>query len=77
MLLAVFGYWGMGFVAGWLLAFPLGYVAVGLWWGLALGLAAAALLLTVRLYLIARPGERAEPARRYRVGAGWRRTVSR
>ena len=55
MLLAVFGYWGAGFAAGWLLAFPFGYGAVGLWWGLALGLAAAGVLLTLRLHLIARP----------------------
>ena len=49
MLLAVFGYWGAGFVGGWLLAFPLGYGAAGMWWGLALGLAVVAILLTLRL----------------------------
>ncbi|MEJ0067948.1 MAG: MATE family efflux transporter [Pseudomonadota bacterium] len=32
MLLAAIGYWGVGFVGGWLLAFPLGHGAVGLWW---------------------------------------------
>jgi MATE family multidrug resistance protein len=53
MLLAGFGYWGAGFLGGWLLAFPLGYGAVGLWWGLALGLAVVALLLTIRLHLLA------------------------
>ena len=52
MLLAGFGYWGAGFGGGWLLAFPLGYGAVGLWWGLALGLAVVAILLTIRLYLL-------------------------
>jgi len=55
MLLATFGYWGVGFVGGWLLAFPLGYGAVGLWWGLALGLAVVAILLTMRLYSLASP----------------------
>ncbi len=55
MLLAAFGYWGAGFAGGWLLAFPLGYGAVGLWWGLALGLAVVAVLLTLRLHLIAGP----------------------
>jgi MATE family multidrug resistance protein len=55
MLLATFGYWGVGFAGCWLLAFPLGYGAVGLWWGLALGLAVVALLLTLRLHLLAPP----------------------
>jgi MATE family multidrug resistance protein len=55
MLLAGFGYWGAGFGGGWLLAFPLGYGAVGLWWGLALGLAVVAVLLTLRLHLLAPP----------------------
>jgi MATE family multidrug resistance protein len=55
MLLAGFGYWGAGFGGGWLLAFPLGYGAVGLWWGLALGLAVVAILLTLRLHQLAPP----------------------
>jgi MATE family multidrug resistance protein len=55
LLLAGFGYWGAGFAGGWVLAFPLGYGAVGLWWGLALGLATVAVLLTARLHLIAAP----------------------
>lgn len=62
MLLATFGYWGVGFVGGWLLAFPLGYGAVGLWWGLALGLAVVAILLTVRLHLLGPPRSRAAEA---------------
>jgi MATE family multidrug resistance protein len=53
MLLAAFGYWGVGFAGGWLLAFPLGFGAVGLWWGLALGLGVVALLLTLRLRRLA------------------------
>jgi len=44
------GYWGAGFAVSWVLAFPLGYGAVGLWWGLALGLAIVAVLLTWRLH---------------------------
>jgi multidrug resistance protein, MATE family len=55
MLLATFGYWGAGFLGGWLLAFPLGYGAAGMWCGLALGLAVVAILLTRRLFLIAPP----------------------
>jgi MATE family multidrug resistance protein len=53
MVLATFGYWGAGFAGGWLFAFPLGYGAVGLWWGLALGLAVVAILLTLRLHRLA------------------------
>ena len=66
LLLAGFGYWGIGFLAGCLLAFPLGYGAVGLWWGLALGLAVVAALLIVRLNLLA-------PARRARHPIGRRK----
>jgi MATE family multidrug resistance protein len=49
MLIAAIGYWAIGFAGGWLLAFPLGLGAVGLWWGLALGLAVVAISLTLRL----------------------------
>jgi MATE family multidrug resistance protein len=62
MLLAAFGYWGAGFLGGWLFAFPLGYGAIGLWWGLALGLAVVAILLTLRLHLIAAPVKQAAVA---------------
>ena len=53
LLLAVVGYWGVGFTDGWLLGFPAGYGPLGLWSGLAVGLAAVALMLTLRLYLCA------------------------
>jgi multidrug resistance protein, MATE family len=53
LLLAVIGYWGIGFAGGWLLAFPAGYGPIGLWSGLAAGLAAVALMLTARLYFCA------------------------
>jgi multidrug resistance protein, MATE family len=62
MLLATFGYWGVGFAGAWLFAFPLGYGAVGLWWGLALGLAVVAVLLTLRLHLLAPPVRRGAEA---------------
>jgi len=62
MLLATLGYWGVGFAGCWLLAFPLGYGAVGLWWGLALGLAVVAILLTLRFHLLAPPLGRAAEA---------------
>jgi MATE family multidrug resistance protein len=62
MLLATFGYWAVGFAGCWLLAFPLGYGAAGLWWGLALGLAVVAVMLTLRLHLLAPPiNQIAEP----------------
>jgi multidrug resistance protein, MATE family len=54
MLVAGIGYWGIGFAGGWWLAFPLGYGAVGLWWGLALGLAVVATLLGIRLFRLSR-----------------------
>jgi multidrug resistance protein, MATE family len=53
LLLAAIGYWGLGFTGGWLFAFPLGYGPVGLWWGLAAGLAAVALMLGTRLIFCA------------------------
>jgi MATE family, multidrug efflux pump len=49
MLIAAIGYWAIGFAGGCFLAFPLGLGAVGLWSGLALGLAVVAILLTLRL----------------------------
>jgi MATE family multidrug resistance protein len=58
MWLATCGYWGVGFAGGWLLAFRLGGGPVGLWWGLALGLATVALLLTARLRLMGQPRRR-------------------
>ena len=54
MLLAGIGYWGLGAVGAWTLAFPLGHGAVGLWVGLALGLAVVAVLLAARLHAVAR-----------------------
>jgi multidrug resistance protein, MATE family len=49
MLIAGLGYWAVGFVGGWTLAFPLGVGPVGLWWGFVLGLATVAVLLALRL----------------------------
>src|SRR5262249_22894841 len=52
MLFAGLGYWGIGFVGSWVLGFPLGYGADGLWWGILLGTVAVAVLLTLRLYRV-------------------------
>ncbi len=48
MWLAGFGYWGVGFPAAWALGFPLGLGPAGIWWGLALGLAVVAIVLSHR-----------------------------
>jgi MATE family multidrug resistance protein len=45
---AALGYWVFGVGGGWLLAFPLGMGAHGLWWGMAAGLTVTGLLLAVR-----------------------------
>lgn len=56
MLLAALGYWAIGFVGGWALAFRLGFGPIGLWWGFLLGLAAVAALLVFRLHRRSRRG---------------------
>jgi len=50
MWIAGLGYWGFGIPGGYLLGFVFGYGAVGLWWGLALGLSATAAMLTWRFF---------------------------
>ena len=47
LLVGLICYWGIGAPAAWLLAFTLGWGAQGVWWGLAIGLATAALGLTL------------------------------
>jgi Na+-driven multidrug efflux pump len=54
LLIAAFGYWGIGFTGGWLLAFPLSCGPIGLWFGLAGGLAVVTGLLTLRLLIRSR-----------------------
>jgi MATE family multidrug resistance protein len=49
-LLGLLGYWVIGMGSGYIFGFALGYGAVGLWWGLALGLAASASLLSWRFH---------------------------
>lgn len=50
LLFGAIGYWAIGVPVGWLLAFPLHLGAIGLWWGLALGLAAVAIPLGLRFH---------------------------
>ena len=57
MLFAGLGYWGVGFLGSWVLGFPLGFGADGLWWGILLGTVAVAVLLTWRLYRIGKKSE--------------------
>jgi MATE family multidrug resistance protein len=71
MVLAALGYWAVGFPAAWLCGFVLGYGAVGVWWGLALGLLAVTLLLTWRFWQVsssARDGVSIEAAARLAFG---------
>jgi MATE family multidrug resistance protein len=49
MWIASVGYWVLGLLGGWILCFPLGYGAAGLWWGLANGLIATGSALVWRL----------------------------
>jgi MATE family multidrug resistance protein len=48
MIFALIGYWIIGVGVGTLLAFPLGMKGLGIWFGLASGLGAVAVLLLVR-----------------------------
>ena len=57
MLVAAGGYWGVGFPVAYAAAFAPGWGAVGLWWGLAAGLAAVAGLLTWRFHVRSRVRE--------------------
>jgi MATE family multidrug resistance protein len=56
MVIAVFSYWGVGLPVAWALGFGLDWGGVGVWWGLAFGLAVAALLLNARFQLRDRLG---------------------
>lgn len=51
MVMAIFSYWVLGLGASYLLAFEFGLGGVGIWAGLALGLAAASVLLLTRFLL--------------------------
>lgn len=50
MLIAILAYWCVGLTSGCLLGFKLGLGGVGLWWGLALGLMVAAIVLPWRFF---------------------------
>lgn len=50
MLIAVFSYWGIGMPVAYLLGLRFGFGGPGIWWGLAGGLSASAVLMTWRFY---------------------------
>ncbi len=53
LVFAAIGYWLIGFLAAWELAFPMGYGAVGVWIGLSLGTLVYAALLVLRFLRLA------------------------
>ena len=54
MIMALIAYWPIGFFLAWLLAFPLGFGGIGIWYGFLLGLASAAAMLCARFYVLVR-----------------------
>jgi len=61
MAAAIAGYWLIGFPAAWALGFPAGLEGLGVWLGLALGLAASAVMLIARLAVTLARAEAAPP----------------
>jgi multidrug resistance protein, MATE family len=53
LVIAGIGYWVIGLTASYILAFPLGWGAHGLWWGVAIGLAFTGVLLAYRFERLA------------------------
>lgn len=49
-MLGLLGYWVIGMSSGYLFGFVWGFGAIGIWWGLALGLAASATMLSWRFH---------------------------
>jgi MATE family, multidrug efflux pump len=49
-LIAIFSYWVISLPAGYFLAFKLHLNVFGIWWGFAIGLTSAAIMLTIRFY---------------------------
>jgi len=54
--IALVGYWVVGLPVSYVLAFPLGLQGVGIWWGLAAGLASVGIILTIRFAMRDRLG---------------------
>lgn len=60
MFVGILAYWCIGLTSGYLLGLRLGFGGVGLWWGLAIGLLAAAAVLTWRFHYLMSPGVRVQ-----------------
>ncbi|WP_353296570.1 MATE family efflux transporter [Sulfitobacter pacificus] len=58
MWMAAFSYWGLGVPCSYLLGFVLGWGGIGVWAGLVIGLAFAAVLLNLRFWKFTLPGLR-------------------
>lgn len=58
MVLAAFSYWGIGFPVAWVMGFALELGPAGVWWGLAIGLMAATVLLGGRFWRVSHDVER-------------------
>jgi multidrug resistance protein, MATE family len=52
MVLALIAYWPIGFLCAYVFAFPLGFAGKGVWFGFVIGLAAAAVFLCGRFWLL-------------------------
>lgn len=52
MILALTSYWGIGFVCSWVLAFPFGLGATGVWIGIGVGLISASSMLCIRFIML-------------------------
>lgn len=61
MVIAAFGYWAVGFAVAWTLAFHTSFAGVGVWLGLAVGLAVVSVLMLARWFLRERLGLLAYP----------------
>lgn len=61
LIIALVGYWAIGAPIAWLLGFPLGMKGLGIWFGLAVGLATVAVVLTARWALRDRLGLTTRP----------------
>lgn len=59
MVLAIFGYWAFGVGSAYIMAFPLGYGGVGIWYGFLLGLSFCAFGALTRIWYLTRVPERA------------------
>lgn len=61
MIVAFLSYWGVGLAAAYTLAFRVGLGPEGVWWGLVLGLAVAAILLLSRFTVLSADPDRIHP----------------